>query len=234
MSMNRIPGLKAFAPAFVLAAVALAAPIASAADLTQVPKAPEAESALTPYSPWQIRARALAVIPNDGGSVNGIGGSDLSYSNSVTPEVDFSYFFTRNIAAELILGTTSANVNADGSIGSLGKLGKVWILPPTVTLQYHFTDFGKFQPYVGAGVNYTMFYNQSSSGAATKLDVKNTFGAAVQVGFDYMINDKWGVNVDVKKYYLRPDFDATVGGAKVKGTAKLDPWMVGAGVTYRF
>ncbi|MVA80636.1 outer membrane beta-barrel protein [Agrobacterium vitis] len=233
MSTNRTLGLIALAP-LAVASLSLATPMASAADLTAAASAPQAESLLTPYSPWQVRARALAVVPNDGGSVDGIGGSDLSYSNSVTPEVDFSYFFNRNIAAELILGTTSANVNAGGSIGSLGKLGKVWILPPTVTLQYHFTDFGKFQPYIGAGVNYTMFYNQSAAGSATKLDVKNTFGAAVQVGFDYMINDKWGVNFDVKKYYLRPDFEATVGGSKVKGTAKLDPWLIGAGVTYRF
>ncbi|MFB9914308.1 OmpW/AlkL family protein [Rhizobium paknamense] len=222
----------------LMAGVALtlgAASALQAADLTQpAPAAPEAESPLTPHSPWQVRARALGVIPTDSGSVSGIAGSDLSYSNSITPEVDFSYFFTKNIAAELILGTTSANVNGAGSIGSLGKLGKIWILPPTVTLQYHFTDFGAFQPYVGAGVNYTMFYDQKATGAATNLDVKNTFGAALQVGFDYMINEHWGVNVDVKKYYLRPDFDATVGGSKVKGTAKLDPWLVGAGVTYRF
>ncbi|MGG7516812.1 OmpW/AlkL family protein [Allorhizobium undicola] len=230
MSKMRMMGL--------LAGVAVmvgAGSMAMAADLTQpVAPAPEAESSLTPYSPWQVRARALGVIPMDSGSVHGIAGSDLSFNNSITPEVDFSYFFTKNIAAELILGTTSANVNGSGSIAGLGKLGKVWILPPTVTLQYHFTDFGAFQPYVGAGVNYTMFYDQKATGSATKLDVNNTFGAALQVGFDYMLNEHWGLNVDVKKYYLRPDFEATVGGTKVKGTAKLDPWLVGAGVTYRF
>lgn len=220
--------------AAILAAMSCAAPFASAADLAPVTKAPEAESPLTPHSPWQVRLRALGVVTRDKGSVDGIAGSDLSSSNSVTPELDFSYYFNDNIAAELILGTTYSKIDGKGSIAGLGNIGKTWLLPPTLTLQYHFTDFGKFKPYVGAGINYTVFYNQSARGAATNLDVKNTFGGALQVGFDYMLDQHWGLNVDVKKLYLRPDFDATVGGANVKGKAKLDPWLIGTGVTYRF
>jgi outer membrane protein len=230
MSLNRTLRLTSV----ILAAMAGAAPLASAADLAPVTKAPEAESPLTPHSPWQVRVRALGVVTRDKGSVDGIAGSSLSSSDSVTPEVDFSYFFTDNIAAELILGTTSSKISGKGSIDSLGTIGKTWLLPPTLTLQYHFTNFGNFKPYVGAGVNYTMFYSQSARGAATNLDVKNTFGAALQVGFDYMIDKHWGWNVDVKKLYLRPDYDATVGGSNVKGSAKLDPWLIGTGVTYRF
>lgn len=230
MSLNRTLRLTSV----ILATIAGAAPFASAADLSPVTKAPEAQSSLTPQSPWQVRVRALGVVTRDKGSVDGIAGSGLSSSDSVIPEVDFSYFFTDNIAAELILGTTSSKISGKGSIDSLGTIGKTWLLPPTLTLQYHFTDFGNFKPYVGAGINYTMFYNQSARGAATNLDVKNTFGAALQVGFDYMIDKHWGWNVDVKKLYLRPDYDATVGGSNVKGTAKLDPWLIGTGVTYRF
>lgn len=230
MSLNRTLSLTAVA----LAALACAAPIVSAADLAPVTKAPEAESALTPHSPWQIRARALGVVTRNNGKVDGIGGSGLSSSDSVTPELDFSYYFTDNIAAELILGTTSSRIDGKGSIAGLGNIGKTWLLPPTLTLQYHFTDLGAFKPYVGAGINYTVFYNQSARGATTDLDVKNTFGGALQVGFDYMIDQHWGLNFDVKKLYLRPDFEATVGGARVKGSTKLDPWLIGTGVTYRF
>jgi outer membrane protein len=230
MSFNRISRLTALA----FAAAACAAPIASAADLAPVTKTPEAESVLTPISPWQVRVRALGVITRDKGSVDGISGSGLSSSDNVTPELDFSYYFTDNIAAELILGTTSSRINGTGSIAGLGNIGKTSILPPTLTLQYHFTDFGAFKPYVGAGINYTMFYNQSARGSATDLNVKDTFGGALQVGFDYMLDQHWGLNFDVKKLYLRPDFEATVGGSRVKGTAKLDPWLIGAGVTYRF
>ncbi|SJM31860.1 Uncharacterized outer-membrane protein y4mB [Mesorhizobium delmotii] len=184
-------------------------------------------------SPWQIRLRALGVITEDSGYVNAVPGSGLSYSNSVTPELDISYFFTDNVAAELILGTTYANITGQGSIGGLGNIGKVWLLPPTLTLQYHFTDFGAFEPYVGAGVNYTIFYHQEA-GSADDLKVKNTFGTALQVGFDYKLDQHWGVNFDVKKLFLKPDFDVTVAGAKQTGKAELDPWLIGAGVTYRF
>ncbi|MCL6706522.1 OmpW family protein [Pseudomonas sp. R2.Fl] len=208
-----------------------AAQAALAADLA--PLTPAQEATVTSLSPWQIRVRGLGVITNDSGSLDGVAGSDLSYSDSVIPELDITYYFTDNIAAELILGTTYANIYGEGSIAGLGKIGKTWVLPPTLTLQYHFTDFGAFKPYVGAGVNYTIFYDQSGAAVDT-LDVKDTFGVALQAGFDYMIDEHWGVNFDVKKIFLEADYDATVGGAPLSGKAKLDPWLIGAGVTYRF
>ena len=216
--------------AIVTAAALATACTTQAADL---PAAQGAAPAVTSQSPWQIRLRALGVVTRDSGRVDGLAGSDLSYSNSVIPEFDISYFFNDNIAAELILGTTSAKVYGSGSIAGLGEIGKTWLLPPTLTLQYHFTDFGAFRPYVGAGVNYTIFYDQSGKNARS-LDVKNAFGVALQAGFDYMLNEHWGLNVDAKKIFLRPDFDANVGGAHVSGKANLDPWLIGAGVTYRF
>ena len=205
---------------------------ASGADLAPLAAAPEAQ-AVSARSPWQVRLRALGVITNDSGSVDGLPGSDLSYSDTVVPEIDISYFFTDNIAAELVLGTTYAKVNGEGTASAFGEIGKSWLLPPTLTLQYHFTDFGAFKPYVGAGVNYTIFYNQSGK-SVDDLDVKNAFGVALQAGFDYMIDDHWGFNVDVKKIFLRPDWEVQAGGTKLEGDTKLDPWLIGAGVTYRF
>lgn len=187
-----------------------------------------------PSSAWQVRLRALGVITDDKGHVDQIPGSGLSYSDSVTPELDISYFFTDNIAAELILGTTKANISGAGTVAGLGQVGEVWVLPPTVTLQYHFTDFGAFKPYVGAGVNYTIFYEQDGVGAFSSIDVEDTFGAALQVGFDYMIDENWGFNVDVKKLFLEPKWSGVTGGATVTGKAKLNPWLIGTGLTYRF
>jgi outer membrane protein len=217
------------------ATLLLLAPAALAADIAPLMEpAPEAATETAAAAgPWQVRVRGLGVITNDSGSVDGMDGSDLSYGDSVIPELDISYYLTDNIAAELILGTTYANIYGEGSLAGLGKVGKTWVLPPTLTLQYHFTDFGAFKPYVGAGVNYTMFYSQKGD-AVSDLDVKNTFGTALQVGADYMVNEHWGVNFDVKKLFLKADFDATVGGAAVSGKAKLDPWLIGAGITYRF
>ncbi|MGE6739327.1 OmpW/AlkL family protein [Allorhizobium pseudoryzae] len=224
----------AFAAILGAASVLLSGAV-QAADLTPVAPAPAAEEAVAAAkSPWQIRVRALGVIPNDEGSVNGVAGSDLQYSNSVTPELDISYYFTDNIAAELILGTTSSKISGAGSLAGV-EVGKTWILPPTLTLQYHFTDFGAFKPYVGAGINYTFFYNESEKAGFSNLKVDHHVGAALQVGLDYMIDQHWGFNFDVKKLFLETDWSATHSTlGPLSGKAKLDPWLVGAGVTYRF
>ncbi|MEI9402060.1 OmpW family protein [Mesorhizobium sp. Cs1330R2N1] len=205
---------------------------AVAAD-AQVVHARKGTAHLVEPSPWQLRLRTLAVITDDKGNVNEIPGSGLSFSDTAIPELDVTYYFSDNLAAELILGTTHANIYGEGTIGGLAKIGKTWVLPPTLTLQYHFTDSGAFKPYIGAGVNYSIFYNQDT-GSADALHVKNAFGGAVQVGFDYALDQHWGVNFDVKKLFLEPKFDAVVGGANVTGKAKLNPWLIGTGVSYRF
>lgn len=114
------------------------------------------------------------------------------------------------------------------------KIASTWLLPPTLTLQYHFTELGAFKPYVGVGVNYTIPFSEKGYNGLTNFSMKSAFGLAAQVGFDYMINRNWGINVDVKKLWLRHDWKGTLGGGAVKGKANLDPWIVGVGVTYRF
>lgn len=101
---------------------------------------------------WMVRARALGVVPQEDSTITPVGGK-ADVSNRLVPEVDVTYFFTDNIAAELIAATTPHDVTAKGT--SLGDVdvGEAWLLPPTLTLQYHFTDLGGVKPYVGAGVN---------------------------------------------------------------------------------
>jgi len=229
----------------MLALLCGAALSAQAADLP-VYKAPPPP--VEAWNPWMIRVRALGVLPDASGStVNVLGApalsspnSGLSIGDSVVPELDISYFFTKNIAAELILGVTRHSITGTRTLAPL-PIGKSWLLPPTATLQYHFTDFGAFKPYVGAGVSYTVFFSQSAANtpfnglAVTQLNVSNQFGAAVQFGFDYMFDRHWGLNVDVKKLWLEPNYSATVNNAiPVSGRANIDPWLVGAGVTYKF
>jgi outer membrane protein len=221
----------------VAAAVGGMAGSAAAADVGVKPvyKAPVVEA----WNPWMLRLRALGVVTRNSGSVDTVAGSDLSTTDTVVPELDVTYFFTRNIAAELILGTTPHSITGAGSIANL-PVGKAWLLPPTLTLQYHFTDLGAFKPYVGAGVNYTIFYHQSAGnttvGGLTVTDshLHNSWGGALQVGFDYMFDRHWGFNVDVKKLYLRPDWNGTINGAAFTGKVNLDPWLIAAGVTYKF
>ncbi|MGY3443106.1 OmpW/AlkL family protein [Bradyrhizobium sp. USDA 4473] len=231
--------------------LALATPLASipvqAADLARAPiyyKAPQIE----PFNPWMIRLRVLGVLPDTAGSSVNVAGapalsspaSGLSISDQAVPELDITYFLTNNVAAELILGVTRHHISGTGALNGL-DVGKAWLLPPTLTLQYHFTDFGRFKPYIGAGINYTVFFNQFAANTSlagstvTDLHISNKFGAAVQFGFDYMLDRHWGLNFDVKKLWLRPNYSATVNNAiAVTGRANIDPWLVSGGITYKF
>jgi outer membrane protein len=204
---------------------------ASAADISaKAPVYSKAPIAYDNWSPWMIRVRALGVLPRDGGTVDGAPALGLAYSDAIVPELDITYFFTKNIAAELILGVTKHDIFLNPGAT---RIGSTWLLPPTVTLQYHFTDFGAFKPYVGVGVNYTIPFSTTVAGPATALSISNGWGVAAQVGFDYMFNKNWGFNVDVKKLWLDPTYSANIGGA-VTGHTHLDPWLVGVGLTYRF
>ncbi|MBK5961711.1 hypothetical protein CCR97_26405 [Rhodoplanes elegans] len=233
------------------AVAALSVTAASAADLPAAYKAPVVVD--QPWTGgWQVRARALAVLPKDSVDLNvaalGAAGNlpdTGSVSNTVIPEIDISYYFTPNIAAELILGVTPHKVRGEGRLAGL-DIGETWLLPPTLTLQYHFTNFGAFQPYIGAGVNYTVFFNTSGANtttlvplgvpvAVTSLSLKNSWAPAVQIGFDYMLNKNVGINFDVKYLWLSSDVTATLNNAlAVTGKANLDPLLIGGGVTYRF
>jgi outer membrane protein len=235
--------------AAALVAAGCSAP-AVGADLKPLYKAPPPVDV---WSPWQIRIRALGVLPQNSGSTVNVAGapafstpySGLSIGNSTVPELDISYYFTKNLAAELILGVTPHHITGTGALAGL-NVGKTWLLPPTLTFQYHFTDFGAFQPYLGVGANYTIMFDQTAGNtinngvAITGLNVKNAAGAVAQAGFDYMLDRHWGVNFDVKKIFLEPGYTATAtatAGAislPINGQANINPWLIGGGVTYRF
>ena len=186
------------------------------------------------FTKFQIRLRALAVVPDESASIETIGG-DVTITNDYVPELDLTYFFTKNIAAELILGTTQHDVKAISTAAGDIPLGDVRLLPPTLTLQYHF-DGGIVHPYVGAGVNYTLFYDASSGPVADDVDYDNSIGFAFQLGFDFDIDDKWFVNLDAK--YLLLNTDVTVNattalGATVGADVDINPFIAGIGIGYR-
>ena len=119
---------------------------------------------------WQFRLRAIGVLPDDSSTVN-IGG-DASVGDALVPEFDISYFFTDHVAAELILATAQHQLDYTGNL----NLGETMILPPTLTLQYHFTPEKAFSPYVGAGLNYSLFYGEKSGAGFNGLDVDGGVG----------------------------------------------------------
>lgn len=174
-------------------------------------------------SPWLVRARAVHIDPANKDNVTG----DLTLNDKTIPEVDISYFFSPNLAAELILTYPQKHDLSSAALG--GPLGTLKHLPPTLSLQYHFTDLGAFKPYVGAGLNYTRFSNVK---LAAGLDVeRNSVGFALQAGVDYALDKNWSLNFDVKKVQIETDVKQN--GTKL-GTLKVDPVLIGVGVGYRF
>ena len=130
------------------------------------------------------------------------------------------------------MGTTKHDVNAlNTALGNV-NLGHVWLLPPTLTIQYHF-NLNKFRPYVGAGANYTFFYN-ADPGAVVNVEYKDSFGYALQLGFDYDLDDTWFLNFDAKYVGLSTDVTVDAGVATVPASVDINPLLIGFGVGLKF
>lgn len=176
-------------------------------------------------SGFMVRARAVSISWDNGNKDNQLAPSQVEAKDLWIPEVDVSYFFTKNIATELVLTyPQKVDINLAGN-----KLGSIHALPPSLMLQYHFTDLGAFKPYVGAGVNYTIFTDRSVT-SAIKVD-QSSVGLAAQVGFDYFLTKNVALNFDVK--YIQMSTDVKLNGNKVD-KVDLNPITAGVGVGYRF
>ena len=201
-----------------MAAVASVAPIASQAQSTDSD------------NPWMIRVRAVDLLWDNAQS--GVAQTDnINAKNQVIPEFDVSYFFTKNIATELVLSyPQQVNLTAGGS-----QAGKISALPPSLLLQYHFTDLGAFVPYVGAGINYTIFGNRQNFpllNNSVTVD-QSSVGFVAQIGADYMLDKNWGLNVDLKYATMSTNISSVSSGANL-GQLTLNPLMPAVGVTYKF
>jgi outer membrane protein len=194
------------------------------------------------YQHWIVRLRAIRVTPTErtGPISPTFPTANTAVTNAYAPELDFTYMATKHIGAELILGTTKHDIRGRGALDSLGKAGHTWVLPPTLTLQYHFLPDGHVRPYVGAGVNYSIFYSEKASGALqdaigkTKLGLSDSVGYALQAGVDVDITPRVFVNFDLK--YLDIDTTArlTTGTLVNRERVHLDPLVPGIGLGIRF
>jgi outer membrane protein len=197
--------------------------------------------------PWaaglMVRLRGLGVVPDeDADNITAAGApiaADLNIDNSIVPELDLTYFFTPNIAAELILAVTPHDISGTGALA--GYASDAWLLPPTLLAQYHFNPGAKFKPYVGAGLNYTVFFNEDDKGrtVAAGLTTTNTklddeFGWALQAGVDIHIRDNMYLNLDVKKLWLYTEATVrTTANTTVRADVDINPWIVGIGVGWK-
>ncbi len=214
---------------------------------------------------WVVRLRATNVNPDESSKlgkqtnsvyatpglaaiVYGSDNAKLKVDDNTIPELDISYYFTKNIAAELILALgTRHDVDVSGSGGILTKhgLGSVNLLPPTLTAQWHFNPDQMFDPYVGAGLTYSYSLDRKltarvgSLGLPIRID-RDMFGPAIQAGFDINLQDKWLINFDVKKVWLDTSVKLDAGAAGLPAgyhkidSLDIDPWVVSIGVGKKF
>ena len=203
-------------------------------SITVLPQASVAQdnTAFKSAGKWLIGLKVLNLDP-DVESATSIGG-EVTVDDDTVPELDIRYFITDNIAIEAILGTTEHNVAAVGTALGNVNLGTVKVLPPTFTLQYHFNSESRFLPYIGAGINYTFFYDDNP-GDAVGISYKDDFGFALNIGFDYVINENNYFNIDIKKYTLSTDTVIDAGAAGIAtASVDLDPLAISIGYGWRF
>ena len=178
-----------------------------------------------------VRLRSIAIIPMEDAEIETIGGG-VEISNEAVPEIDFTYFLTDNVAFELIAATARHQVTANNTAAGNLDLGFVRHVPPTLLLQYHVQGLGPVKPYLGLGVNYTIFTEQDSEGV--NVDYDNSFSYAGQIGADVRLTERAFFNVDLK--YIDIDSDVTVRalGTELQADVDIDPIVLGFGVGYRF
>lgn len=173
---------------------------------------------------WSARIGATWLETVDD-STNGV---PVTVEDKLIPEVDVTYAFTENWSAELILTVPQEHDVKSGGL----PLGSFKHLPPTLFAKYTFDPIGAVRPYVGAGVNFTLIFDDDLAVGATRLKLDSfSVGPAAQAGFDWALNEKWSLNFDVKRVMIRTDVEA--GGVKIT-EARLDPWLYSVGLRYAF
>ena len=227
--MNRIIAV----PAVVVGALCFAAPAAA-----------QAPSGGLHAGDKLVRLRAILVAPQD--SSSGITptfpGEKVKVTDSFAPEIDFTYMATDNLGFELIAATTKHKAKGKtGTTGSIGSLASTWVLPPTLTAQWHFNPKGAVRPYVGVGINYTIFYSEKASSGLkaavgpTHVRMSDSFGPAIQAGVDVDVGRNVFLNLDVK--WIDIDTKArlattAIGTQTVK--VHIDPIVAGVGIGMKF
>ena len=178
---------------------------------------------------WTIGIGAGSVQPkSDNGTV--AGNLDLEVDNNIRPTLTVEYFLRDNIGIELLAATPfSHDVNVKG----VGKVGSVKHLPPVLSLNYHFETGSALKPYAGIGINYTSFWSEDTEGAlaGADLDLKHSFGLALQAGADWWLNDKSAIRGTVR--WIDIDSDVHLDGTKI-GTAEIDPIALQAAYVMKF
>jgi len=174
---------------------------------------------------WLFRIGGTYVAPKSDNS------DVVDVDDAVSLTFNGTYMFTNHFGLELLAAMPfehDITLKSDGS-----DVASTQQLPPTLTAQWHFSPIGRIIPYVGAGLNYTLFFDEETTGALTgsTLDLDPSWGLEGQAGFDISLGANWFVNLDVR--YIQIETDAKLNGTGI-GEVKIDPWTIGLNVGWVF
>ncbi|WP_333629317.1 OmpW family outer membrane protein [Stenotrophomonas cyclobalanopsidis] len=179
---------------------------------------------------WTISAGVHQVAPkSNNGSLAG-GTLKVDVDSDIKPTITGEYFIADNLGIEVLAALPFKH---DISINGLGRVGSTKHLPPVVSLQYHFNSTGKVSPFVGAGLNYTTFFSEDTTGAlaGSKLKLEDSWGLAAHAGVDFAIGDKGALRVDMR--WIDIDSKVKLDGEKI-GTVNIDPLAYGVSYVFKF
>jgi outer membrane protein len=218
---------------------------------------------------WILRA-GLGYVSPDTSSDNlvfqgiELDGYTIDVGNNTRPVINLSWMATRHVGLEVLAAWPfEHSIKGDDAITGLGKLGETKHLPPVVSLQYHFRPNQTFRPYAGLGLNYTYFFDESTtdalhqgiigtsnaalgtdySGGSTRMNIKNSLGIALQLGADIQLTEALFLNFDLR--WIDIEADARLRTTTVDGSgstvnlnsrvkADIDPWVFSTTVGFRF
>lgn len=178
---------------------------------------------------WTLSAGVHQVAPkSDNGTL--AGGLEVDVDSDIKPTITGEYFIADNLGIEVLAALPFKH---DININGLGRVGSTKHLPPVVTLQYHFNSQGKVSPFVGAGVNYTTFFSEETSGALAGADLKleDSWGLAAHAGLDFKVAENGSLRVDVR--WIDIDSKVKLNGEKI-GTVNIDPLVYGVAYVFKF
>ncbi|KHK92264.1 OmpW/AlkL family protein [Novosphingobium malaysiense] len=209
----------------------------------------------SPEGKIQVKVLGTAVLPDGGidkikyidaglaGTLTDMGVTDVDTraNDNVVPTLAIEYFFSNSISVETICCFTQHHVNGDADLTGTNLVNHVLILPATLTAKFHLDTGGPIKPYVGAGPALFLVFDEKPGSTAKALGVdkvkmSNSLGVALQGGVDIALGDNgFGLSLDAKKYFMKPTAKFYAAGTKVLETKHdLDPWVLSAGVSYRF
>ncbi|PZO05025.1 MAG: hypothetical protein DCF28_04675 [Alphaproteobacteria bacterium] len=183
---------------------------------------------------WIVTGRVTDISSSaDDAITTAAGGSTglrVDVEHDIMPTLGFTYFLTDHVSVEAILGATRHEIRAEGGTTDVA-VHETWVLPPIVTLQYRPAPEARVSPYVGAGLNYMLFFNgEDRNGFDVSLD--DGLGYALQAGADVAVSGPWTVNLDVKKVWFNTD--ASINAGTLKSDVNLDPWVISIGLGRKF